>query len=1066
MAVICDSCGSQLLAWSKFCPQCGAKLDAPQPPPTGEARKLVTILFTDVIGSTTLGEQLDPETVRSLLGRYFAVMKRVIEAHGGTVEKFVGDAVMAVFGVPTLHEDDALRAVRAAAEIATELDDLNAELSASKGLEIKFRTGINSGEVVAGDVAAGQTLVTGDAVNTAARLEQAAASGEILLGRLTWQLVRDAVDVERVEAVALKGKAKPVEAYRLLSVRPGVAGHARRLDAPLVGREREIAQLDQALHRAAADRSCHLFTLLGSAGVGKSRLTAEFADSLAGEARVLRGRCLPYGDGITYWAIGEIVRAAAGIEESGPASEVRAKLRTLLGEESEADRIARAVESAIGISADSPPQEDLFWAIRRLLERLAVERPLVVVIEDIHWAEPTLLDLIEHVADWSRDAPILLLCPARPELLDVRSGWGGGKLNATTILLEPLAADATAALIDALPGGSTLPTAVEERITAAAEGNPLFVEEMLAVLREDGLLAEGPDGTWVATAALDDVRIPPSISSLLASRLESLPEEERAVAERASVVGRVFYRAAVAQLASDALRPDVDRCLSALVRKELVRPERPDLFAGDAFKFRHILIRDAAYERLPKADRAALHERFADWLERTVGERVTENEEIIGHHLGSAFRYRTELGEGGDLVDRLAARARDRLASAGRRARERGDASATRRLLTAAAAVSRLDTAEGREIQLDLINARADAGRFGEANDAASEVIDAAQSAGDLRSEVLARILRLQNALWAGTMLATASDFESELDAIATIVEATSDRRTLIEFSYLRGYALWNAGRPEESRLSWLHALALAEQAGMRAKAQELEGILADDLLYGATPVDEALAQLLASLSPTDSGVVRAGILAKIAILRAMKGDLEGARTQLGESHRILSELGHTAHLTDLYQDASWIERLACDGEAELHQLDEWGALLQHQSGGEADTLVAARRAHVLARLGRADEARAELVIAEPDDFPVNRVLCHLVRGRLFVEEGRGLDALIEAHDAERVSRSVDMFKNFQSETLVEVAWIANRAGDHAWARSAAEEALTFSEAKGNLAMARLARSQLEEATA
>ena len=420
----CPSCGHANPKRARFCAECGmALVPAAEAPATREVRKTVTVLFADVAGSTSLGEQLDPETLRALLGRHFAVMKRIIELHGGTVEKFIGDAVMAVFGIPLLHEDDALRAVRAAGDIRIELAALDAELEASRGLAIRFRTGINTGEVVAGDPTGGQGFVTGDTVNTAARLEEAAQPGEILLGGLTWQLVRDAVSVEPVEPIVAKGKHEPVAAYRLLAVDPALAGHIRRLDTPLIGRERELATLRNAFDRVASERSCQLFTLLGSAGVGKSRLVAEFTASIAAEATILHGRCLSYGEGITYWPIGEIVRAAAGIDEADTAEIARTKLRAMFAGQRDADVLTARVASAIGRSAEAAPQEEVFWAVRKLFEQLAQMRPLVVVIEDIHWAEPTLLDLIEHIADLSREASILLLCPARSELLDARPGW-------------------------------------------------------------------------------------------------------------------------------------------------------------------------------------------------------------------------------------------------------------------------------------------------------------------------------------------------------------------------------------------------------------------------------------------------------------------------------------------------------------------------------------------------------------------------------------------------------------------------------------------------------------------
>jgi class 3 adenylate cyclase len=633
-------CGAINLAEARFCSTCGTQLTSRR---IDEVRKLVTVLFADVTGSTALGEQIDPEALRAIMARYFAMMKRVIERHGGTVEKFIGDAVMAVFGIPLVHEDDALRAVRAAAEIKTELAALNEELTSTRGVAIRFRTGVNTGEVVAGDPTSSANLVTGDTVNTAARLEQHAPPGEVLLGRLTYSLVRDAVQAEPVEPIAAKGKAEPVPAYRLIGVRPGAPGHTRRLDRPLVGRVRELATLRRAFDDAVADQSCHLFTLLGAAGIGKSRLVADFASSIDAEASILHGRCLPYGEGITYWPIGEIVRSAAGIDEADTAEAGHDKIRTLLAGEREADLLAARVAAAIGLSAEAAPKEELFWAIRRLLEHLARDRPTVVVVEDLHWAEPTLLDLLEHIADWSRDAALLLLCPARPEFLDVRSGWGGGKLNATTILLEPLPPDGTERLIAALPGGTALPRAVVERIQAGAEGNPLFVEEFIGMLIDNGVLHEGTDGVWQARPDVVEVPIPASISALLAARLERLAPTERRVAQHASVVGRVFEAEAVSELADETLRPDVRASLLALVRKELVRPDRSEISAGEAFKFRHILIRDAAYDALPKAERADLHERLAAWLEQTAGDRLTELEEIVGYHLSEAHRYRTGL---------------------------------------------------------------------------------------------------------------------------------------------------------------------------------------------------------------------------------------------------------------------------------------------------------------------------------------------------------------------------------------------------------------------------------------
>ena len=613
---ICASCGRASEGDFRFCPYCAAPLPAAEP--AHEQRKTVTVLFCDVTGSTALGESKDPEALRALLARYFERMKGIVESHGGTVEKFIGDAVMAVFGVPLLHEDDALRACRAAVEMRDAFPELG----------ITGRIGVTTGEVVTGTA---ERLATGAVVNVAARLEQAAAPGEVLIGAETLALVREAVAAEPVEPLTLKGKSEPVAAFRLSSAH---AELARRLATPMVGRETELRRLRDAFAQAVHDRSCQLFTVLGAAGVGKSRLAAEF---LAGsEARVVQGRCLSYGEGITYWPVVEIVKQLDALPEGDAA----APIRSLLGE----------TESAT-------TAEEIAWGFRKLLEQEAAEGPLVCVLDDLHWAEETLLDLVEHVADLSRDAPVLLLCLARPELLEKRPAWGGGKWNSTTVLLEPLDAAETERLLDELGG---VEPGLRQRITAAAEGNPLFLEEMLALVRASG------DGGKIS--------VPPTIQALLAARLDQLDPAERAVLERGSVEGRIFHQSAVQALGNG--EPQTPR-LVALVRKQLVRPDTPQFAGEEAYRFRHLLIRDAAYDSLPKVVRADLHERFADWLEER-GTDLVELDEILGHHLEQAARYKAEL-EQPDAA--LGERAAQRLTAAGRRALGRGDDRAAASLL-------------------------------------------------------------------------------------------------------------------------------------------------------------------------------------------------------------------------------------------------------------------------------------------------------------------------------------------------------------------------------------------------
>jgi len=576
-------------------------------------RKVVTVLFCDVVGSTALGESVDPEALQGLLARYFERMKGIVEAHGGSVEKFIGDAVMAVFGVPVVHEDDALRACRAAVEMRDALPELGVE----------GRIGVNTGEVLTGTE---ERLATGDAVNVAARLEQAAEAGEVLLGAQTLRLVAPAVEVGEERLLELKGKSEPVAAHPLLAVQEAPErSHASRF----IGRERELAKLVDAWERALAGPGCQLVTVVGDAGVGKSRLVAEALDSL--DARVVRGRCLPYGEGITYWPVIEVVKQLAALP-SDPAAAVA--VRSLLG------------ESDQGTSADQ-----IAWAFRKLLVEQA---PLVVVLDDIQWGEETFLDLVEAAALLTGDAPILLLCMARPELLERHPAWPG------TLRLEPLSDDEADQLIREEVTGE-----LHERIAHAAGGNPLFISEMLAMAREQ-----------------EDVEVPPTLKALLAVRLDQLDEPERRVLERGSIEGELFHRGGVQALAPE--EPQVTARLTALVRRELVRPDRAQLAGDDGFRFRHLLIRDAAYDSLPKSVRAELHERFADWLVSHT--ELVELDEIVGYHLEQAVGYRRELGK---PVEELAERAAERLAASGRRALWREDRRAARALFERALELTR-----------------------------------------------------------------------------------------------------------------------------------------------------------------------------------------------------------------------------------------------------------------------------------------------------------------------------------------------------------------------------------------
>src|SRR5712691_5075299 len=596
-------------------------------------------------------------------------MKGIVERHGGSVEKFIGDAVMAVFGVPLLHEDDALRALRAAAEMREALPELG----------LQGRIGVMTGEVVTGTE---ERLATGDAVNVAARLEQAAEPGEVLIGAPTLALAGDAAEVEPVEPLVLKGKAEPVPAYRLLNVREAPQ---RRHEALFVGRERELALVGEVWEHVQAEQRCELVTVIGDAGVGKSRLAAELLASL--EATVVRGRCLPYGEGITYWPVVEVLKQLDLLPSDEAAT---VAIRSLLGE-------TDAATSA----------EEIAWAFRKTLEQASAERPLVVVFDDIQWGEQTFLDLIEHVALLSSGAAILLLCIARPEFSERRPAWP------VTLRLEPLADEDVDELIPERIAGE-----LRAKIARAAGGNPLFIEEMLAMAQE----AEG------------EVVVPPSLQALLAARLDRLETAERSVLERGAIEGEIFHRGAVQALAPD--ETQVTPRLAALVRKELIRPDKPQLAGEDGFRFRHLLIRDAAYDALPKATRADLHERLASWLEEH-GTELVELDEILGYHLERAVRYRAELAM--PRNDELVASARRRLAAAGRRALLRSDYGAAVNLLERAAELVptvNLDLA----LETDLGEALVWMGKEGDALQRADALTERALAADDHVGEFCGRI--------------------------------------------------------------------------------------------------------------------------------------------------------------------------------------------------------------------------------------------------------------------------------------------------------------------------------------
>ena len=649
----CVACGTGLPDDARFCPACGTPVVPPEPGPRAQERRVVTLLFADLSGSTALGERLDPERLRQVLDRYFSAIRIEIDAEGGTVEKFIGDAVVAGFGTPVAHEDDAARALRAALRIQARLPSLNEELEAAFGVTLEVRIGVNTGDVLATvDPKPGEPMFTGDAVNTAARFEQHAEPGQVLASERTIRAARGFI-VTDAGTIEMKGKAAPVRTYAVLredenAATRGVPG----LSAPMVGRQAELELLDSTLARSAAERRPHLVTIYGDPGVGKSRLVQEFLAATAdADDRhvVVRGRCLPYGDGVTYWPLAEILKDVAGVKDTDPPGvaldRVRAAGTGLLGDDPGGARATAALAFTMGL--DDPHQrfdeldpkqvrEEIGAAWRGFFAALARDAPVLALIEDIHWADPALLDLLEQLAEWV-DAPVLFLCPARPELIGGRPTWGGGKRNYSAIALDPLTADESEDLIGALLDIDDLPSDVHLRILERAGGNPFFMEEIVRRLVDGGQVVL--DGErWRATGEVESVEIPDTVQAVLAARIDLLEPAARSALQAAAVVGRTFWPGAVARLV-DGDGPGLDAAIAPLVARDLVRLRPGSALAGETeYSFKHVLTRDVAYETLPRADRAIAHAAVAVWLDDTVGERRGEFVELLAHHTVEAYR--------------------------------------------------------------------------------------------------------------------------------------------------------------------------------------------------------------------------------------------------------------------------------------------------------------------------------------------------------------------------------------------------------------------------------------------
>jgi class 3 adenylate cyclase len=1059
--VRCPDCGEENPARFRLCGYCGAQL-AP-PAAAEEVRKTVTIVFCDLKGSTSLGERLDSESLREVLSVYFAAMRKVLERHGGTVEKYIGDAIMAVFGLPRLHEDDALRAVRAAFEMKTALRDLNVQIEATWGVRLENRTGVNTGEVVAGDTSTGQRLATGDTVNVAARLEQAAPDGEILVGDSTYRLTRDAVLVEAVEPLELKGKSDRVPAYRLLGVRGGEA-ITRRADLPLIGRDEPFGQLLASFGRATGELHCEIVTILGQPGIGKSRLVEEFVRRIKGGAQVLRGRCLPYGEGITFWPLAEAIRQAAGIASDDSDDEARAKVRSLAGADHEdvAARICQLMGMAQG-GQGGYSKDELLWSARVLLEILAGRQPLVVIFDDIHWAEPIFLDFIEQVAGAAPRLPLHVICAARHELLEDRPGFLENLGQAGRIDLPELSRGDTARVLDNLLGGALLPPRLTDRILLVASGNPLFVEQMIAMLTDSGVIGE-QDGRRTFTGSQDDVPVPQNISSLLASRLDRLLPIERGIVERASVVGLEFQPAALVALAPDAeAEADLAMPLSALCDKRLIRPAQVS-FDEEGYRFANLLLRDAAYDRLLKRSRARLHERFADWLVQVSGDRVAEREEIIGYHLEQSFRYRTELGPVDDQGRAVGERAAGHLGAAGSRAFDRGDMHAAASLLQRAVGLLEPGHADRPRLLLAAGEALGDQGELAAAEEMLDQSRKAAALTGNDRVERAAELAQLH--LRYVTNAASAQAGVARAQELIEVLEAAGDNYGLARAWRLMTYVHWSSSQSGKAAETAERAIRYARQAGDETMARQFAGALVTSMLDGPTPVDEAAAYCEAMLPKVaDDRRALAVTEQNLAHLEAMRANFDIARLRYRRSRELLEDFGYRffAALTSLISGP--VEMLAGQLDAAERELRADYETLDRMGERNYISTTAGMLAGVVYRQGRYQES-AELAgfcqeVASADDVP-SQFLWRCVRAKLLARTGEQVRADGLIGEATKLIGGTDWLC-WQGDGFMDLAEVHRLGGRTSEALAALDQAHACYVAKGNIVSAKQAADLARE---
>jgi class 3 adenylate cyclase/tetratricopeptide (TPR) repeat protein len=1023
-------------------------------------RRFVAVVRSDVQGSTGLGERHDPELLRQLLTRYYDAARSACTYHGGTIEQIQGDAVVAIFDG---HEDDALRAVRAATELRDRMTRLNEELERDAAIRLPVRMAVECGEVVAGADGPGQ--LTGEVMNVVAGLEKAAGPGEILLGETAHGLVREAVDVEEIGPLALKGKQAPVHAYRLLVLLPGMAGRVH-LAVPMVGRQLELALLTSAFGRSAGNRTCQLVTLFGQAGVGKSRLIEELLESVQERATVLRARCPSYG-GVAYDAMIQVVAEAARLDLADPDTARRRLAAVVVGIDG-APRIVERISQVLGLRKGGGPPEDTHWALRRLLEILARDRPVIVVLEDLHWADPALLDLVEEIAESSRDAPLLLLCATRLELLDVRPRWAGGKVNAVSIQLAPLDGTEAKQLVSHLLGDMATAPGVREYIVDRAGGNPLFVQGLVAMLREKRLLRVD-EGRW--RTAVEQLEAPRDIQTLVSARLMNLGAAEQRVVERAAIVGRQFTTAAILELSPGTDKPEVPASLRTLVRKGLIVPD-PDSPVGprrdEGYVFTHALIQEVAYQAIGKETRAQLHERFADWLERTSSGDVAQVDEAVGHHLKQAHQCLVDLRADDEQTTRLARRAGQALATAGHRAAARRDIPEFAvSLLRQAESLLEDNDETRRAVLLNLGDALWDSVALQQALEAYGRAVEAAQAAGDARRAThgLLGILAVQG--FTGMKDEGIRGADAEVDDALRLFDKLGDDPGLAKAWRAKAYVHWRAGRLTEAEIACRQAIDFARRAGDERLEVAAVSSCCFIMFWGPKPLDEVQGEVKKALEWARSRGIRRLEVDALHILARISGMQERfveARVLLREA-----DIGRKSEASDLlvligkYLSIALVELMAGEPAVAERVLRRSYQELTHLPGtGQLDPVVILL-ARALAMQGRDEEAMErtrECERSAPNSHRDTQIKWRAIRALLLARRGELKAA--ERLAGEAVTLTADWEQDDSTaEVEADYAHVLRLAGKDHEARRMAERALARYHRKGNLVGVRRAQAFL-----